>query len=109
MGFWTGVKSLLSVGDGVSKVLDASVDSIDAIVLTDEEEIQYNIAMSKVKIEMLKAYHPFKLAQRLLALIFAFLFSLAFIRGLIITLINVYLYFDYYSGVTYIDDPVSGE
>jgi hypothetical protein len=78
-------------------------------VLTDEEEIQYNIAMSKVKIEMLKAYHPFKIAQRLLALIFAFLFSLAFISGLIITLINVYLYFDYYSGVTYIDDPVSGE
>lgn len=102
MGFWSGVKSLFSVGDGVSKVLDASVDGLDAIVLTDEEEIQYNIAMSKVKIEMLKAYHPFKIAQRLLALIFATLFSLAFISGLIITLINIYLYWDFHTSVEFI-------
>ena len=48
---------------GSDKVIDAGIKGIDAIVYTDEEK-------AKSKLALLKAYEPFKLAQRFLALIF---------------------------------------
>ena len=62
--------------------------SIDAMVLTDEEKINY-------RKEMLKAYEPFKVLQRYLALgitgMFAFVLLIAtvlFIGGLFIDKLN---------------------
>ena len=57
-----------------SKLTDAIIDSGDALVFTDEEK-------AKMKIELLKHYEPFKLAQRLLSLIFAINFIVAFWVG----------------------------
>jgi hypothetical protein len=42
---------------GSEKVIDSGMRAIDALVLTDEEKTKY-------KLELLKAYEPFKLAQR---------------------------------------------
>ena len=56
------------------KLTDALIDSGDALVFTDEEK-------AKMKIELLKHYVPFKLAQRLLSLIFTINFIIAFWVG----------------------------
>lgn len=45
---------------GSSKIVDAGINAIDAMVHTDEEKTQ-------AKKELLKLYEPFKLAQRFLA------------------------------------------
>ena len=57
-----------------NKLTDAIIDSGDALVFTDEEK-------AKMKLELLKHYEPFKLAQRLLSLIFTINFILAFWVG----------------------------
>ena len=57
-----------------NKLVDAVIDTGDAIFFTDEEK-------AKMKVELLKHYEPFKLAQRLLALIFTINFILAFWVG----------------------------
>ena len=57
-----------------NKLTDAIIDAGDAIVFTDEEK-------ARMKIELLKHYEPFKLAQRLLALIFTINFIAAFWIG----------------------------
>lgn len=56
---------------GAKSIVDAGIRSIDALVFTDEEK-------SKAKLTLLKAYEPFKIAQRYLALIFAANFTIAF-------------------------------
>jgi len=66
---------------GSTKVVDAGISAIDALVFTDEEK-------SKAKLALLKGYEPFKIAQRYLALIFSGLFSLAFFAALILTLLE---------------------
>ena len=57
-----------------AKLTDAVIDSGDALVFTDEEK-------AKMKLELLKHYEPFKLAQRLLSIIFAINFIAAFWVG----------------------------
>lgn len=42
---------------GSEKVIDNGMKAIDSLILTDEEKTQY-------KLELLKAYEPFKIAQR---------------------------------------------
>lgn len=66
---------------GSTKIIDAGISAIDALVFTDEEK-------SKAKLALLKAYEPFKIAQRYLALIFSGLFSLAFFAALILALLG---------------------
>ncbi len=58
------------------KLADAVIDTGDAIFFTDEEK-------AKMKLELLKHYEPFKLAQRLLSLIFAINFIVAFWVGVV--------------------------
>ena len=60
---------------GAPKIIDAGIKSIDALVFTDEEK-------SKAKLALLRAYEPFKIAQRYLALIFAGMFLAAFLAAL---------------------------
>ena len=57
-----------------SKITDAIIDTGDMLVFTDEEK-------AKMKLDLLKHYEPFKLAQRLLSLIFAINFIIAFWVG----------------------------
>lgn len=56
---------------GSKKVIDAGIAAIDAMVFTDEEK-------SRAKIVLLKAYEPFKIAQRYLAFMFCGQFLLTF-------------------------------
>ena len=66
---------------GSTKIIDAGIASIDALVFTPQEK-------SEAKLELLKHYEPFKIAQRYLALIFSGLFSLAFFAALILALLG---------------------
>ena len=54
-----------------NQLLKAVIDTGDALVFTNEEQ-------AKMKAELLKQFEPFKLAQRLLALLFTINFILAF-------------------------------
>jgi uncharacterized membrane protein YciS (DUF1049 family) len=55
-------KRIFGASDVVSKAADGVYNGIDAAILTKEERISFHL-------DFLKAYEPFKLAQRLLALI----------------------------------------
>ena len=57
---------------GSSSVIKDGINLIDDLSLTDEEK-------EKLKIEKLKAYEPFKLAQRLIGVSFTMVFLLTFI------------------------------
>lgn len=57
---------------GSKDVVDGAMKGIDALVFTDEEK-------SNQKLAFLKAYEPFKIAQRLLAVIFCIPYALAWI------------------------------
>lgn len=52
------------------EIIDRSMDALDAIVYTDEEKAKASITKAKIKIELLKAYEPFKITQRYLAIMF---------------------------------------
>lgn len=54
-----------------NKLTDAIINTGDALVFTDEEQ-------TKMKLDMLKNFEPFKLAQRLLAFIFTVNFIVSF-------------------------------
>lgn len=64
---------------GSSDVIDAGISAIDAAVYTEEEKAKMEVVKSKVKIDLLKAYEPFKIAQRLLALVFGIPYAIAWI------------------------------
>ncbi len=57
---------------GSDKIIDAGVNGIDALVFTDEEK-------SNAKMQFLKLYEPYKLAQRYLALIYSIPYALAWL------------------------------
>ena len=61
---------------GSDKIIDAGVNGIDAMIFTDEEK-------SNAKMQFLKLYEPYKLAQRYLALIY----SIPYALGWLVTLI----------------------
>lgn len=66
---------------GSGEVIKKGMDLIDDMHTSDEESIK---AATQQKVEMMKAYQPFKIAQRYLALMFAatFLSSFAITMGL---------------------------
>ena len=57
MAFWSKLF-------GSDKIISAGINTIDKIVYTDEEKVDN-------KLSLLKLYEPFKLAQRLLAVIYS--------------------------------------
>jgi len=85
MSFW----NIFSAGDTIEKATDAIISTGDMLVLTDEEKLVYNAKATTQFIETLKAYHPFKVTQRILAIWYSFLFGFAFIVGLVITIFNM--------------------
>jgi len=60
---------------GSGNVIEKGLDLIDSMHTSTEEEIQ---AKSKAKIELLTAYAPFKIAQRILAFMFGGTYLLCF-------------------------------
>lgn len=68
---------------GSGDVIKQGMSLIDDMHTSTEEEVA---AKSKAKTDLLSAYQPFKLAQRYLALMFAFTFLLCFAITLGMTL-----------------------
>lgn len=64
---------------GSDKVIEKGFDLIDSIHTSDVEEIEAKV---KSKTDLLKAYAPFKLTQRVLAFAFTFVFLSCFIMVL---------------------------
>jgi len=65
------LSKILGSGDVISK----SLDLIDNMHVSSEEEIQ---AKAKAKTDVLAAYAPFKIAQRMLAFMFGFTYVICF-------------------------------
>ncbi len=56
----------------VKKAVDGVYNGVDKVIFTDEEKAEYFL-------RLLEAYHPFKLAQRFLALLFVVPYVLSFL------------------------------
>lgn len=78
----------------VDKVVDGVISTGDKLFYTDEEKADMRIKAGKLHIEMLKAYHPFKITQRFLALWYSFLFGLSFLLGLAMTMFNIIIVYN---------------
>lgn len=86
MGLWD---TLFNSGDTLDKATDAVINTGDKLFYTDEEKAEDRIKQREFFPTLLKAYHPFKIAQRVLAMWFGGLFGLAFIVGLFVSIFNM--------------------
>jgi len=71
---------------GSGKVIESGMKLIDDIHTSTEEEI---VAKSKAKIDLLKAYEPFKLAQRYIAFAFTGIFIFILLNGVLGSLYGI--------------------
>lgn len=85
MSWW---KVLTDSGDTVNKVTDAVISTGDKLFYTDEEKAEMKNEYAKNLPILLKAYEPFKIAQRVLAFWFSFLFGISFLTGLGMIIFN---------------------
>lgn len=86
-----GFSKLFSASEVAKDVVGATISAGDKMFYTDEEKADNKKEMIKFFPSLLKAYHPFKLAQRILAIWFSFLFGLSFLIGLFMFLFNSYI------------------
>ena len=86
MGWWS---TLFNSTDTIAKTTDAIISAGDKLFYTDEEKADMKIEQARFMPTLLKAYEPFKIAQRILALWFSFLFGIAFITGLGMVIFNI--------------------
>jgi len=70
---------------GSKGVVESGMALIDKMHTSTEEEI---VAKSTAKTQLLSAYAPFKIAQRVLAIMFAFVFLSSYILTLTMTIIG---------------------
>jgi hypothetical protein len=75
--------------NSVDSIVDAVIDTGDAIVYTPEERAKAEQLKTETKLKMLPLYEPFKLAQRYIAFAFTANFILSFWVGF------ACLYFDF--------------
>jgi hypothetical protein len=75
------IGKILGSGDVISK----GMSLIDDMHTSTEEEI---VAKASAKTQLLSAYAPFKIAQRVLAIMFAFVFLSSYILTLTMTIIG---------------------
>lgn len=75
--------TLLSKIFGSGDVIAKGLDLIDSMHTSDEEQIKAN---AQAKVDLLRSYAPFKLAQRYLAVMFTVTFLLSFVLVLAMTL-----------------------
>ncbi len=66
------------------KIIDAGISGIDKVFYTEEEKSEMKLKLGNLHLEYLKAYAPFKIAQRMLAFIFTSLFAVCFIVALVL-------------------------
>lgn len=78
--------SVLSKIFGSGEVISKGIDLIDSMHTSTEEEIA---AKSKAKIDLLAAYAPFKIAQRVIAFAFTFMFLFIMANGVVGALYGV--------------------
>jgi hypothetical protein len=71
---------------GSGDVISKGIDLIDSMHTSTEEEIA---AKSKAKIDLLAAYAPFKIAQRVIAFAFTFMFLFIMANGVVGALYGV--------------------
>jgi len=69
---------------GSSEIIDAGIKSIDAVCYTEEERADQ-------KLKLLKAYEPFKVAQRLIAMTFCVPYALAWIVTFFVSFTSIEL------------------
>lgn len=74
-----------------NNVVDAIIDSGDALVYTEEEKAKAAQLAVDTKLKMLPLFEPFKLAQRYIALAFTTNFLLSFWVG-----VSLYVWFPAY-------------
>ena len=84
MGWFSGLFS-------ANNVVDAIIDSGDALVYTEEEKAKAAQLAVDTKLKMLPLFEPFKLAQRYIALAFTANFLLSFWVG-----VSLYVWFPTY-------------
>lgn len=82
---WGAIKSILGGGD----IVKQGIGLIDDMHTSTEEEIS---AKTEAKVKLLQAYAPFKLAQRILMLMFASTFLFSFFLCLGFTLAYIFGY-----------------
>jgi len=82
--------NLFSSDSMIEKSTDAIINAGDKLVFTSEEKADMNIKLRELHIETLKAYSPFKIAQRVLAVWYSFLFGLALLVGMGMECFNIY-------------------
>lgn len=68
---------------GSSKIIDAGIDGIDAMVFTSEEQ-------SNAKLAFLRLYEPFKLGQRLIAMTLCPAYIACWVLTFIIEIIDIF-------------------
>ena len=78
-----GLKNLFT-SDTVDKAVDGVIDGVDKIFYTDEEKAEARQKAFNSKLEALKLFEPFKLAQRYIAIIHTINFVIAFWVGVLI-------------------------
>ena len=88
MGFWSTLF-------GTGKVVESGLNLIDNAFYTDQEKAEQ-------KRLLLKAYEPFKIAQRLLAVMFTVVFLL-----LVVANITLSLWFDVSDQMQFVDEYLS--
>lgn len=72
MGFWGKLF-------GTEKVIDGAIAGIDKAFYTAEEKAENGIIVMGIKEKLLKAYEPYKIAQRFLALIVAIPYMMVYL------------------------------
>lgn len=73
----------------VDSITDSVINTGDKLFYTDEEKAEMKADYVKSLPTIMRAFEPFKLAQRYLALFFSFLFGITFLTGLFMTVSNI--------------------
>ena len=93
-GWW---KTLTNSTAVIEKTTDAFISAGDKLFYTIEEKADMNLKLRQLHLETVKTMTPFKIAQRILAIWYSFLFGVAFLSGLGVAIVNVYLRYSFES------------
>lgn len=86
---------IFGVQETAKEIVSATISTGDKLFFTDEEKSDAKQKVMEYYPTLLKSYEPFKLAQRVLAMWFSFIFGISFLVGLGMTLFNIHLAYVY--------------
>lgn len=89
MGIWS---RLFGSDNVVNKAVDGIYNGVDYAVYTDQEKAEELTKRMSVKAALLKAYEPFKIAQRLIALIVGFPFVVIHLIVMLVWLLSIFMF-----------------